>query len=35
MFLLILTGGKICSDALAELVVQLGVQGGSVLGVWT
>lgn len=35
VFLLILTGDKICVDALAELVVQVRVQGGSVLGVRT
>lgn len=34
-FLFILTGGKICSDALAEIIFQLRVQDGSVLGVWT
>lgn len=34
VLLVILTGGEICSDALTELVVQLRVHGGGVLGVW-
>lgn len=35
MFFLTLTCGEICSDTLTELIVQLRVQDGSVLGVWT
>lgn len=33
-FFFILTGSKICSDALTELIVQLRVQDGNVLSVW-
>lgn len=34
MFSCILTGSKICSDALTEVIVQLRVQGGYVPVVW-